>query len=125
MALFARKKKTEEVKSENKSADVKPVSEKTLAPLKSDFNVIIQPRITEKATLKADSENVYVFEVSKNATKDHVRKAVKDIYNVIPQRVAIVRNPRTKIFSRGKTGYTPGVKKAYVYLKKGEKIEVI
>jgi len=42
-----------------------------------------------------------------------------------PIKVRIVNLPSKKTLARGKVGRKPGVKKAYVYLKKGEKIEFI
>jgi large subunit ribosomal protein L23 len=87
--------------------------------------IIIRPRITEKATMMADSKNVFVFEVSENATKGNVRRAVASIYNVTPVKVAMTRNPGKQVYYRGRIGNTSGVKKAYVHLKAGDKIEII
>lgn len=87
--------------------------------------VILRPRITEKSTLMADTKNVYVFEIVQDANKISVRRAIKALYNVTPAKVSIARNPSKRIFSRGKRGIVSGVKKAYVYLKKGDKIEII
>lgn len=142
MGIFSKKEK--EVKVEAKAAPkkttkvvskaapkakvAKPKAESTNAVVsKTTMNnsVIIRPRITEKATLKADKDNVFVFEITDNATKQHVKNAVSAIYNVVPTKVAIVRNPSKNIFYRGRAGTTSGVKKAYVYLKKGDKIEIV
>ncbi len=87
--------------------------------------VIIGPRITEKATMKADTENVFVFEITSDATKHKVRKAITAMYNVVPVKVSVARNPGKTVFYRGRIGNHSGVKKAYVYLKKGDKIEII
>ena len=86
--------------------------------------IIIRPRITEKATIVQEG-NVYVFEVFSNATKSNVSKAIKEIYKVLPKKVNIVNSPSKKVFVRGKFGTKPGIKKAYVYLKKGETIEIV
>lgn len=134
MALFGRKNKKENEKGEDPKTEVKietNVEAKAITTknrkniLNSSVKFIIQPRITEKATLLADSKNVYVFEITADANKNRVKQAIQDIYNVTPIKVSIVKNPSTKMFSRGIYGVTPGVKKAYVYLKKGEKIEII
>ncbi len=61
----------------------------------------------------------------KDAGKAQVSKAVSEIYKVEPVKVNIVKNPSKRVFVRGKKGVKSGVKKAYVYLKKGDKIEVI
>lgn len=87
-------------------------------------NILKNPRITEKASMKNDG-GVYVFNVIKEATKILVEKAVKEIYKVTPVKVGIVNIPSKRVWSRGKRGVKSGYKKAYVYLKKGEKIEVL
>lgn len=84
--------------------------------------VLLRPRITEKANFAAE-KNVHVFEISSLADKKSVSEAVKTYYKVTPIKVRIVRNPSKKVFVRGKKGVKGGVKKAYVYLKKGDKIE--
>jgi large subunit ribosomal protein L23 len=87
--------------------------------------VIKKPRITEKSGVKAESQNVYTFEVLKSATKPTVKEAIKDIYKVTPIKINIVNLPEKKVTSRGKIGRKQSVKKAVVYLKKGDKIAFI
>lgn len=88
-------------------------------------NVLLRPRITEKAALAADKSNVYVFEVSKEATKKSISASVRDAYKVTPEKVRVAMIPSRQVFVRGKRGVKSGGKKAYVYLKKGDKIELI
>ena len=85
-------------------------------------NVLLRPRVTEKASFLLES-NVYSFEVATKATKGEVIKAVQAYYKVLPMKVRMVKNPAKKVFMRGKKGVKSGVKKAYVYLKKGNKLE--
>ena len=87
-------------------------------------NILLRPRITEKASFLS-TKNVFAFEVTERANKKTVAKAVLDLYKVKPVSVKIVKNPLKKKFVRGKAGKTAGVKKAYVYLKEGDKIEII
>ena len=87
--------------------------------------VLLRPRVTEKAALQGNSLNTYVFEVSKKATKKSVIASIKDLYKVTPIRVHLLAIPTKEVFRRGKSGVTGGGKKAYVHLKKGDKIEVI
>lgn len=86
--------------------------------------IIAKPRITEKAAAQAEHQNVFVFEVHKNATKDGVKKAIKELFNITPLKVNITKLPAKTIMSRGRKGKTPAVVKAYVYLKKEDKIEI-
>jgi len=91
-----------------------------------DFtSVLITPRITEKATMLHEKSGIYTFNVHSGATKISVAKAIKDVYNVVPRKVRIVHFPAKQVFSRGKRGVKKGGKKAYVYLKAGEKIDVV
>jgi large subunit ribosomal protein L23 len=87
--------------------------------------VLLRPRVTEKAAIKANASNVYVFEVTKDATKKSVTASVRDAYKVTPINVRLLAIPRKNVFVRGKEGVKGGGKKAYVYLKKGDKIETI
>lgn len=86
--------------------------------------IIIRPRITEKAAALSETGNVYTFEVSKSATKTTIKRAIKEIYKVTPQRVNIVKLKPKVIMVKGKMGNTKAVIKAYVYLNKGDKIEI-
>jgi large subunit ribosomal protein L23 len=94
------------------------------APSKGLSHVIIRPHITEKAGLLAGS-NVYTFEIAPSANKALVSAAIKDIFKVTPVKVAIANIKSKARFVRGKVGKTAGGKKAYVYLRKGDKIEFI
>lgn len=127
MAFFSSKKKNKE-----SSAEVKKVTKKSsvgttdIAVNVSENleNVIVQPRITEKASFRTGG-NVYTFEVAKDATKEKIKKAVKLIYKVTPESVNVAPIPSKRTFSRGKRGVKKGGKKAYVYLKAGDTIELI
>lgn len=85
-------------------------------------DVILRPRITEKATFVA-GKKVETFEVASNATKKQVAEAIKAFYKVTPIKINIVKNPAKEVFLRGKKGIKSGVKKAYVYLKPTDKLE--
>jgi len=87
--------------------------------------IIKKPRITEKSGIQAETLGVYTFEVTDKANKKNITKAVKELYKVTPVKVNITNLPAKKVFSRGKVGRRSGVKKAVVYLKKGDKIEFV
>lgn len=91
--------------------------------LKAKYSdILLRPRITEKASFRLES-NVHTFEVDSKVTKKQVAEAVKVFYKVTPIKVNMVRNPAKKVFVKGKRGVKAGVKKAYVFLKKGDKLE--
>jgi large subunit ribosomal protein L23 len=80
------------------------------------------PRVTEKASFLME-KNVYTFEIAPKTNKKEVASAVKAFYGVTPIRVNIVKTPAKKVFVRGKRGSKSAIKKAYVFLKKGDKLE--
>ena len=125
MALFGSKK----VKEEESVAPATTVKSVGPAPLATDRNlaaVILNPRITEKAVGMSE-HNVYTFVVAPNATKFQIRDAIKALYSVTPLKINTVTKKaakRVKGFS-GKTVHHKGMKKAYVYLKKGDVINLV
>jgi len=126
MALFSRNKEAKETKTKKDSAQ-KVAQKSTAQP--SDRNlssVLIKPRVTEKAAGKSD-QNIYTFDVRRDATKYDVRAAVIKFFGVTPVRVNIVnKSPRqfkSKKLNRVIT--EKGLKKAYVYLKDGDSINLV
>jgi len=86
--------------------------------------IIKNPRITEKASFKAE-QNVYTFDITASANKTEIKKAIFALYKVKPVKVNVLSVPKKKIMSKGKMGVRGGGRKAFVYLKKGDKIEFI
>jgi len=79
--------------------------------------------VTEKAGILSES-NAYAFEVTKDATKNQIAKEVAKLYKVVPMKVNIVNGKAKRIVARGKVGKSKGIKKAYVFLKKGDTIDI-
>ncbi|HVZ75954.1 MAG TPA: 50S ribosomal protein L23 [Candidatus Paceibacterota bacterium] len=88
-------------------------------------HIITSPRITEKGAYLAE-KGVYVFNVSKTTNKHEIAAAIQSIYKVTPRQVRVVAIPRKSVQTRGtnRWGTTRGGKKAYVYLKSGDTIEL-
>jgi large subunit ribosomal protein L23 len=90
--------------------------------MKSAYQIIRRPVITEKGLGVKETEGTLVFEVSSKASKTEIKNAVQSIFKV---KVDTVRtaNFAGKERRRGKfTGYRPDWKKAYVRLKEGQKM---
>lgn len=90
--------------------------------MKSPYQIIRKPMITEKGLGVKESEGTLVFRVAAKATKTEIKEAVQQIFKVKVDSV------RTAIF-HGKerrrgvyVGNRPDWKKAYVRLKAGEKM---
>lgn len=125
MAIFGSKKKIEKKEAApkvEKTEVIRGVSMPNEA--KSFSHIIIRPRITEKATMKSE-EGVYTFDINQRATKNSVKEAVRAIFKVSPIKVTIVPIKSKVVTARGKHGRTASGKKAYVFLKKGDKIEFV
>jgi large subunit ribosomal protein L23 len=88
------------------------------------LKIIKNPRITEKASFNAE-QNVYTFDVTENANKTEIKKAIFSLYKVHAVKVNILRVQDKQVMSKGKKGVKSGGKKALVYLKKEDKIEFI
>ena len=85
---------------------------------------IKKPRITEKVAMLAE-QGVYTFEVAALATKSEIRKEIEKIYKVKPLKINMLPIRHKKIMVRGRMGVKKGGKKAVVYLKKGDKIDIV
>ena len=122
MGLFG--KKAAESSTPVETTPKKPHTPRLRAP-HNTTGVLVRPRITEKAALLLE-KNVYTFEVTKSATKHEVRDAVKQLYKVTPIAIRIVnQEPRHyKSLARGRSVMDKGLRKAYVYLKKGDSINL-
>jgi large subunit ribosomal protein L23 len=84
--------------------------------------VLRRPLITEKSTLLKERESTVCFEVHRDATKAEIKRAVETFFG---SKVADVRvsNVHGKVKRQGRYfGKRPDWKKAYVVLKKGEKM---
>ncbi|MEZ4103150.1 MAG: 50S ribosomal protein L23 [Candidatus Paceibacterota bacterium] len=59
------------------------------------------------------------------ASKLEIVKAIKSIYKVTPIKVNVVAVPKKRVVRKNTLGVKGGGKKAYVFLKKGDKIEFV
>ncbi len=85
--------------------------------------VIIRPLVTEKGMHRSTRTNAYAFEIHTLATKDDVRKAVEELFDV---KVIAVRTQNRKgkpRRARFRQGYTQAWKKAIVKLDPEHHIE--
>lgn len=124
----AKKAKAEKVEKKDEIVVLEKKEMKTQKVGGLELNMIlVRPHITEKAT-DLSEKNVYVFEIARGANKAQVRQAIEKFYKVKPVKVAVImgiakymKNPRTGRMQTKKTA----IKKALVYLKKGDKIEFV
>lgn len=93
------------------------------------YQIIKKPLVTEKGTILKEKTNRYVFAVDKDATKNDIKNAISKLFNVVVVSVNTV-NLHGKIRklgfrTQGKFGKRADWKKAYIEIKKGQKIEAL
>lgn len=124
MALFSQKQDTE--KEEIVKVETPTLPSKS-SPADYNLSRVVQGlRITEKAVNLGD-RNVYTFNVSRDVTKYQIRDAIKFLYNVTPVKINIVnKKPTTRTTGTKTRAFkVRGAKKAYVYLKEGDTINLV
>lgn len=86
-------------------------------------NVILKPLITEKASFATEKHNRYGFCVDTKANKNQIKEAVEKLYDVKVLNIKTNITPG-KLKRLGKSiKKTSKIKKAYVQLEEGQKIE--
>ena len=114
-----------ETKTKEKSAAKQlPASKAPASKSALAARILVRPHATEKATTLAE-QNIYTFRVFPKANKILVKRMIKEMYGFEPVKIRITKVLPKKILSKGKIGIKPGFKKALVYLKKSDKIELV
>jgi large subunit ribosomal protein L23 len=87
------------------------------------YKVIRKPLISEKAGM-AEVHGSYIFVVRNEANKTQIKQAIKELYGVMPSKVATMQMEGKRV----RFGYTQGRrsdwKKAIVTLPKGHTIDI-
>ena len=87
------------------------------------YDVILNPVITEKATIVSEHNQV-VFRVPITATKPEIRAAIEGLFGVKVTGVNTMRQKGKVKMWRGRRGRRPDTKKAVVTLAEGDSIDV-
>jgi large subunit ribosomal protein L23 len=96
---------------------------KTRGPQLEPQQVILQPLVTEKGTHQFTRHNAYPFQVNVWATKEQIKTAVEDLFNVRVSKVRTQNRLGKKRRYRFKVGRLPNWKKAIVTLHTEDRIE--
>ena len=90
--------------------------------MKNVYEVVRRPLITEKSSALKDAQQTVAFEVHRDATKPEIKSAIEKLFSVKVADVRVV-NVHGKVKRQGRfVGRRPDWKKAYIVLKKGEKM---
>ena len=86
------------------------------------YEVILNPHVTEKATLGSQYSQV-TFRVANSATKPQIKAAVECLFGVKVKGVnTLIQKGKTKIF-KGIKGKRSDFKKAIITLEEGQTID--
>lgn len=89
------------------------------------MTVLLEPHVSEKATLATEQGNQVVFKVRRDATKAEIGKAVEMMFEVKVEAVQVsVAKGKTKRFGQA-LGRRSDWKKAYVRLAAGQTIDFL
>lgn len=89
------------------------------------MTVLLEPHVSEKATLATEHGNQVVFKVRRDATKAEIGKAVETMFEVKVESVQVsVAKGKTKRFGQA-LGRRSDWKKAYVRLAAGQTIDFL
>jgi large subunit ribosomal protein L23 len=92
-------------------------------PFLAPHQVILRPLVTEKGMHRSPRYNAYAFEISRMATKDDVRRAVEELFNVKVLKVHTQNRKGKPRRTRFSSGRTKDWKKAIVKLHPENRID--
>ena len=95
--------------------------------MKTSFEILLKPILTEKLTAQEEPLSRYGFIVDRMANKIQIKKAIEDMYGVTVESVNTMRYAGKNKSRFTKSGAIAGrvnaFKKAMVYIRKGDKID--
>ncbi len=92
--------------------------------LTDPYKIVIKPVITEKASNMRADDNVYLFYVHPDATKQNVKRSIEKLFSVDVISVRIMNTSQKPRQREQHIGKTAARKKAIVKLKAGQTIPV-
>ena len=96
---------------------------KSLNPASFARTIILRPVVSEKAG-DGESGGRYTFVVAEKADKFAVKRAVKELYGIMPSAVRMLNREGKRMRFGAGLGKKQDTKKAIVTLPKGQKISV-
>ena len=90
--------------------------------MKSMYDIIIKPIITEKSSQLVENLQ-YTFEVAKDANKVEIKNAIEKIFNVKVEAIRTINVHRKAKRMQRYQGFKPAYKKAIVKLAPGQSID--
>ena len=91
--------------------------------MKTSYDIILKPVITEKSSSLIDKNLQYTFKVDVRANKVEIKNAIEEIFNVKVVQVRTVNVHRKAKRVQRYEGFKPAYKKAIVRLAPGQTID--
>ncbi len=88
------------------------------------YQVILRPIVTEKGYFNSNMRNTYTFEVNKLASKEDIKKAVEELFDVKVLHVTTQNRSGKQRRTRREIGRTKSWKKAMVTLDPNNRIDI-
>ena len=95
--------------------------------MKESVTILEEALLTEKASMLSANLNQYLFSVSKFSSKQNIKDAIQNTFNVTVLKVNTLNvKPKTKRdrMRKNRLGKTTATKKAIITLKSGDSIEL-
>lgn len=91
-------------------------------------NILVKPLLTEKIAQLTETQNLYGFIVDLHSNKIEIKRAIEARFKVTVEKITTVKYKGKKKMVARKSGRfegkRPDFKKAYVKLKKDDKIDL-
>ncbi|PIZ95486.1 MAG: 50S ribosomal protein L23 [Candidatus Magasanikbacteria bacterium CG_4_10_14_0_2_um_filter_33_14] len=116
------------VEASKKSSKINDKKESTVKKAASSLKgpahkIILKPLVSEKASM-AEMHGQYTFLVNKSTNKTEIKKAVKQVYGVIPTDVRVMNFEGKRTRFGALKGKRSDFKKAIITLAKGHSINI-
>lgn len=90
---------------------------------KTAADILLSPVMSEKS-LQGENRSQYTFFVANDATKVDVKRAIKEVYDVMPARVRMINTDGKQVRFGRYMGRRASNKKAIVILPQGKQIAI-
>ncbi|WP_295164107.1 50S ribosomal protein L23 [uncultured Buchnera sp.] len=87
------------------------------------LKILLSPHISEKSSISMEKFNTVVLKVSRNATKNEIKSAVQNLFNIEVDSVKTICVKGKKKRQSNRVVYRSDWKKAYIKVKKGQNLD--
>jgi large subunit ribosomal protein L23 len=106
-----------------KTVEKKPAPQTEKNGFSEAHRILMRPVVSEKAATH-EAHGTYTFEVDPKTTKIEVKKAVRQLYGVLPTKVRVLNMEGKRVRFGRQLGKRKDWKKAIVTLPKGKTINI-